>query len=271
VTNAIGPPDPFVHRYGPWAVVTGASSGIGEEMARQLAARGLHLVLCARRKDRLDALSAELSAKHHTQVRVLEIDLSRPDILPEIERVTGELDVGLLVNNAGFGDKGAFVDSELDMLVRMLDTNCRATLLLAHAFAARLVARGRGGILFTSSTAAFQGIPWAAHYAATKGYGLQLAEGMFHELAPKGVDVLALCPGPTDTEGPKRTGVLPEKMPVKAMQVGPVVRAALDALGKRPIVIPGAANKMGSFLTRFVPRRWSAIVSGNLIRRVTGI
>jgi uncharacterized protein len=271
VTNALARPDPFVHRYGPWAVVTGASSGIGEEMARQLAARGLHLVLCARRKDRLDALSAELTAKHHTQVRVIEIDLSRPDILPAFESVTGDLDVGLLVNNAGFGDKGAFVDSELEMLVRMLDTNCRASLLLAHSFATRLVARGRGGILFTSSTAAFQGIPWAAHYAATKGYGLQLAEGMFHELLPKGVDVLALCPGPTDTEGPRRTGVQPDKMPVKAMEVGPVVRAALDALGKRPFVVPGTTNKLAAFLTKLVPRRWSAIVSGRLIRRVTGI
>jgi short-subunit dehydrogenase len=247
--------------------VTGASSGIGEEMARQLAARGLNLVLCARRKDRLETLAAQLP----TETRVFEIDLSRADILPDFESVTGDLDVGLLVNNAGFGDKGAFVDSDLPMLLRMLDTNCRASLLLAHAFATRLVARGRGGILFTSSTAAFQGIPWAAHYAATKGYGLQLAEGMFHELKPKGVDVLALCPGPTDTEGPKRTGVIPDKMPVKAMSVEPVVRAALDALGKRPIVIPGASNKMGAFLTRFVPRWMSSRVSGNLIRRVTGI
>jgi short-subunit dehydrogenase len=255
----------FVEKYGPWAVVTGASSGIGEELARQLAARGLNLVLCARRKDRLEALAAQLQV----QVRIVEIDLSRPDILPVIEAATGDLDVGLLVNNAGFGDKGAFLDADRDVLLRMLDTNCRASLLLAHAFVPRLVARGRGGIIFTSSTAAFQGLPFASHYAATKGYLLQLAEGLFHELRPKGVDVLALCPGPTDTEGPRRTGVDPDKVPGKMMHVAPVARAALAKLGRVPVVVPGASNRLVQLLVKLLPRRFSAKMGGKLIQRAT--
>ncbi|HUS66128.1 MAG TPA: SDR family NAD(P)-dependent oxidoreductase [Kofleriaceae bacterium] len=263
-------PDPFVHRYGPWALVTGASSGIGEEFARQLAARGLHLVLCARRKDRLDTLAAALLAAHGTQTRILELDLSRPDFMPAVTAATDGLEIGLLVNNAGFGDKGAFVDADLPMLLRMLDTNCRAPLILAHAFAPKLVARGRGGIIFTSSTAAFQGLPWASHYAATKGHGLQLAEGLFHELKPKGVDVLALCPGPTDTEGPRRTGVDPDKVPVKMMQVGPVVAAALAALGRAPVAVPGASNRLVHFLVKLVGRRTASALGGRMIRRVTG-
>lgn len=260
----------FSHRYGPWALVTGASSGIGEAIARELAARGLHLVLCARRKALLDALSAELTASAKVQVRTLEVDLSRPDFLPVVEQGIAGLDVGLLVNNAGFGDKGPFVGSDLDMHLRMLDTNCRAPLILAHALAPGLVARGRGGILFTSSTAAFQGLPFAAHYAATKGYDLQLAEGLWYELRPSGVDVVALCPGPTDTEGPRRTGVNPDKVPVKMMDVATVARAGLDALGRGPIAVPGATNRLLHVLTKLVPRRVATSIGGRMIQRVTG-
>ncbi|HUS68221.1 MAG TPA: SDR family NAD(P)-dependent oxidoreductase, partial [Kofleriaceae bacterium] len=238
--------------------------------ARQLAARGLHLVLCARRKDRLDTLAAALLSAHGTQTRILELDLSRPDFMPAVTAATDGLEIGLVVNNAGFGDKGAFVDADLPMLLRMLDTNCRAPLILAHAFAPKLVARGRGGIIFTSSTAAFQGLPWASHYAATKGHGLQLAEGLFHELKPKGVDVLALCPGPTDTEGPRRTGVDPDKVPVKMMQVGPVVAVALAALGRAPVAVPGASNRLVHFLVKLVGRRTASALGGRMIRRVTG-
>lgn len=260
----------FKHRYGPWALVTGASSGIGEALAREIAARGLHLVLCARRKDRLDTLAAELTAKHGVEVRTLEVDLSRPDFLPIVEAATRGLDIGLLVNNAGFGDKGAFVGSDLTMHLRMLDTNCRAPLILTHAYGPQLIARGRGGILFTSSTAAFQGLPFTSHYAATKGYDLQFAEGLWYELRPLGVDVVALCPGPTDTEGPRRTGVDSAKVPVKMMDARTVALAGLDGLGKKPVVVPGFTNRLLAFLVKLVPRRLSTAIGGRAIQRVTG-
>lgn len=259
----------FVARYGRWAVVTGASSGIGEAIARELAARGLDVVLCARRRERLDALAAELSSRHGVRARAVEVDLSRPDFLPIVEEATRDLDVGLLVNNAGFGDKGPFVGSDLDMHLRMLATNCRAPLILAHAFAPRLVARGRGGILFTSSTAAFQGLPFAAHYAATKGYDLQLAEGLWYELRPRGVDVVALCPGPVDTEGPRRTGVKPGKVPIEIMDPHAVAVAGLDALGGGPLSVPGLSNRLLHLLVKLVPRRLATSVSGRMIQRVT--
>jgi short-subunit dehydrogenase len=260
----------FFERYGPWALVTGASSGIGAEFAQQLAARGMSLFLCARRKDRMDALAARLSASHGVDVRVCEIDLARRDFLPSLLDHVGDRDVGLLVNNAGFGDKGPFVDSDLDMHLRMLDTNCRAPLVLAHTFGKRMVARGRGGIVFTSSTAAFQGLPFSSHYAATKGYDLQLAEGLWYEMRRHGVDVLALCPGPTDTEGPKRTGVDPSKVPVKLMDVVPVVSDALAALGKTPAVIPGLTNRLATLAVKMLPRSVSAAIAGRLMLRVTG-
>lgn len=256
-------------RYGPWAVVTGASSGIGEAIARELAARGLHLVLCARRKDRLDALAAELAGQHGTRARAVEVDLAQPGFLSVIEQATADLDVGLLVNNAGLGDKGPFLGTGIDTHVRMLDTNCKAPLILTHALAPRLVARGRGGILFTSSTAAFQGLPFATHYAATKGYDLQLAEGLWYELRPRGVDVVALCPGPVDTEGPRRTGVNPAKVPVQMMDPRTVAVFGLDALGGGPVAVPGLTNRLLHALVKLVPRRLATAVSGRMILHVT--
>ena len=259
----------FRERYGAWAVVTGASSGIGEEFARQLAKRGLSLVLCARRKERLDALGAELTRAHGIETRALELDVGQADFIATLSRAIEGLDVGLVVSNAGFGEKGPFLQSSLARDLQMLDVNCRAFLLVAHEFGKRLAARGRGGIIFTSSTAAFQGLPFSAHYAATKGYGLQLAEGLWFELKPHGVDILALCPGPTDTEGPRRTGVDPAKVPVKMMSVEPVVRAALAGLGKVPVVVPGATNRLAHLLVRLTPRRVATEIAGRLIRRAT--
>ncbi len=262
--------DAFARKYGPWALVTGASSGIGAEFARQLAARGLSLVLAARRRERLDALAQSLARAHDVEVRVVAIDLARRDFLPEIERAVTDVEVGLLVNNAGFGDKGRFLDSDIDRQLEMLDVNCRASLVLAHAFGRKMAARRRGGIIFTSSTAAFQGTPFTSHYAATKGWGLQLAEGLAVELRTEGIDVLALCPGPTDTEGPKRTGVDPTKVPVKMMATRPVVAAALEGLGKKPVVIPGAVNRLAYAAVRLSPRRFAAETAGRLIQRSTG-
>ncbi len=262
--------DAFARKYGPWALITGASSGIGEALARKLAARGLSLVLAARRKDRLDALAAELGRAHGVEVRVVAVDLAQRDFLPAIEQATSGIEVGLLVNNAGFGHKGRFLDSDLDRQLEMLDVNCRASLVLAHAFGRKMAARHRGGIIFTSSTAAFQGTPFTSHYAATKGWGLQLAEGLACELRGEGIDVLALCPGPTDTEGPRRTGVDPAKIPVKMMTAEAVAAAALNALGKKAIVIPGLVNRLAYAAVRLTPRGFAAETAGRLIHRSTG-
>jgi short-subunit dehydrogenase len=260
----------FLDRYGPWAVVTGASSGIGEEFARQLATRGFQLVVAARREARLARLAEELAEEHGTEVRPCPVDLGAEAGRRALADSTGDLDVGLLISNAGFGLKGTFLELDLARQLAMLEVNCVASVELAHGFGKRLVARGRGGMIFTSSTAAFQGTPFSSAYAATKGFLLQLAEGLWYELRPHGVDVLALCPGPVDTEGPRRTGVDPDKVPVRMMETGPVVRAALKGLGRRPVVIPGAANKLGALAGGLLPRSWATRAAGRMIRRVTG-
>lgn len=256
----------FFRRYGPWALVTGASSGIGEEMARRLAGRGLSVVLVARRRDRLAALASEIERDHRVGTSIIEADLGDPAIPSRIDELTRDLAIGLVVANAGFGHKGAFVEAPREELTRMVDVNCRSTMALAHVFAPRLVARGSGGLIITSSTAAFQAIPFTAVYAATKAFDLALAEALAHELAPHDVDVVALCPGNTDTEGPRRTGVDPAKTPF-LMQPGPVAEAALDALGKRHVVVPGWSNRLGAALAGLVPRRWASASAGRVMRK----
>jgi short-subunit dehydrogenase len=262
--------DRLLTRYGPWAVVTGASSGIGAEFARQLAGRGLSVALAARRRERLEQLAEALRARHGVGARVIEADLAARSGRAAVIEGTRDLDVGLLVSNAGFGMKGEHTGLSLERLLSMVEVNCAAMTELTHGFGRRLTDRGRGGMVLVSSSAAFQGTPFTAAYAATKGFCLQLAEGLWDELRPRGVDVLALCPGPVDTEGPRRTGVDPDRIPVKMMSVGPVVRAALRDLGRRPLTIPGGTNRLGAFATRLLPRAWVTRLAGRVIRRVSG-
>jgi len=263
--------DPLARRYGPWALVTGASSGIGEELARQLAARGLSLVLVARRRDRLEQLAQALTGAHAIEVRVVELDLVREDACARLREATAGLEIGLLVNNAGFGNKGPFLALDVDEQKRMVALNCRVPVELTHAFVPPMVARGRGGVIVVASTAAFQGLPGSSLYGATKGFDLLLGEGLHEELRGSHVDVLTLCPGPTDTEGPRRTGVNPDQLPAGVMMpVAPVVAAALAGLGRRSIVIPGFRNRLAVFLVRLVPRWLAARIAGALIRRATG-
>jgi short-subunit dehydrogenase len=258
----------FVARYGPWAVVTGASSGIGAEFARQLAERGLSLVLVARRRDKLEALGADLYATHGTEVRVVTCDLADEDGPARLIDEVADLDVGLLINNAGVGLKGRLVDIDPAVLRRLVEVNCQAPLALAHGFGRRLVARKRGGMVIVASTGGFQALPWSAAYGASKGFDLLLGEALAVELAPDGVDVLTLAPGGTDTEGPMNTGVDPAKVPVKLMSVTPVVRVALDSLGRRSLVIPGAGNRAAAWAVRLVPRAIAARAAGRIMRRV---
>ncbi len=258
----------FRDRYGPWAIVTGASSGIGDELAKRIAACGIHVVLVARRRDRLEALASELEKKHAIETRVVELDLGSEQACADLVEATKGLEIGLLVNNAGFGMKGEFLDLDVAEQRRMIAVNCRAPLELTHAFAPQMVARKRGGVIVVASAAAFQGLPGTAAYSATKAFEVLFAEGIREELRPFGVDVLALCPGPTDTEGPRRTGVDPDKVPVKMMHPGDVAQAGLDALGARAISIPGFVNKLAYFLVRLLPRAFVTRIAGKLIRSV---
>ncbi|MEM7437762.1 MAG: SDR family NAD(P)-dependent oxidoreductase, partial [Myxococcota bacterium] len=157
-------------KYGPWAVVTGASDGIGREISRRLAEGGFHIVVVGRRRALLRALSDELQASSGVEVRVVDADLSTDAGWQLVVSATQSLDVGLFIASAGFGGSGNFVDAELTHELEMLDVNCRALMAMTYHFGRRFVDRQRGGIVLMSSLVAFQGVPKAAHYAATKAY-----------------------------------------------------------------------------------------------------
>ena len=255
----------FVERYGPWALVTGASAGIGAEFARQLSEKGLNLVVVARRRQRLEDLARDLESRNKVQVRIVTVDLSQSDFLPTILSVTNSIEIGLLVNNAGFGLAGHLIEHELEKELQLLDVNCRAPLVLTHVFGRQMAQRKRGGIIFVSSVSAYIATPFEASYAASKVYELFLAESLGYEFKKKGVDMLALCPGSTDTEFHEIAG----SRPVAAMAVEPVVRLALKKLGKTSVAIPGWHNRLLVYLLKFTPRRvhtyFAGKVMGNLV------
>ena len=186
--------------YGPWALITGASSGIGEEFAHQLAAAGLDLILVARRQERLEALAEELGQAYGVATRTVRADLSSTTAVADIADATDDLEVGLLVSNAGSaGGVGSFLKGDDAIEADIVQLNAIAPMRLAYHFGNRMRTRGRGGILFTSSTSAFQPTPYLANYAASKAYLLSLGEALNLELKDHSVDVTVLVPGATKT------------------------------------------------------------------------
>jgi short-subunit dehydrogenase len=262
--NGIGSDVAFLQRFGPWALVTGASSGIGAEFARQLAEHKFNLVLVARRKQRLKELAQRLERAAKIQTKVIAVDLTHPDFLHVILAETGGIEVGLLVNNAGFGLAGKFIEHEMERELDLLNVNCRAPLLLSHVFARQMARRKKGGIIIVSSVSGYLATPYEATYAASKVYELFLAESLRYELRNDGIDVLALCPGSTDTEFHDLAG----SPAVAAMAVEPVVREALRKLGKNAITIPGWHNRMLVGLLKFTPRRLHTFFAGRVMRKL---
>lgn len=255
--------------YGPWAVVTGASDGIGRAMAHCLAQAGLNLVLVARRQEALDHTARELSAEHGIETRIVDIDLGQPGSTEAVCDASADITVGLLVACAGFGTSGPFVGSDLEAEANMVDVNCRSVLALSHHFGRRFAGQGRGGLVLMSSLLAFQGVPLAANYAATKAYIQTLAEGLHLELAPLGVDVIASAPGPIHSGFAARANM--------RMGMGQTPKAVaattLDALGRRITVRPGWLSKAleGSFtgLPRWARARILGRVMGGMTRHQT--
>src|SRR6266404_4031571 len=198
---------------GKWALVTGASAGIGAALAEELAGGGTHLVLTARRKERLDELARALTAKHKVKTEVVAADLTEPSAPEKIFAFTKEkgIEIDLLVNNAGFGRLGEFPSVEKQRLLDMVQVNCSAVVHLTRMYLPEMLARRRGDVLILASTASFQAVPYISTYAATKAFDLLLAEGLAEEMKPHGVRVCALCPGTTTSEfhqlagHPKRT------------------------------------------------------------------
>ncbi len=239
----------LINKYGKWALITGASSGIGAEFALQLAALNFNLVLVARRKDKLEQLSAELIAQFNIETLVISLDLSKLDFLETIQQQTNHLDIGLLINNAGFAITGSFLNDQLENQLSLLDVNCKAPLILSHYFGNRMLSSGSGGIINIASTAAFLPLPFWSNYAASKAYLLSFSEGIWHELKNAGIDVLAVCPGPTQTEFADTAKVNLGGMTAKA-----VVDCSLKNIGKNSSVIVGFENQFSTFFLRFFSR-----------------
>ncbi len=229
------------------ALVTGASSGIGDSFARLLAANGTDLVVVARDKDRLQTLAAEMESAHGVSVEVLVADLSDREqlalVAERLASVTSPID--LLINNAGFGFSGDFIELDPFLETSVVDVNIAAMHRLAHAAGTAMSARGRGGIINVSSVAGFGPSPKAATYAATKAFVTSFSEALHMELGPLGVVVSCLCPGLTKTEFQERSNFDVASVPAALWQMpDAVAEAGLRGLAKgKAIVIPGAQNK----------------------------
>lgn len=244
----------FKDRYGPAALVTGASSGIGQSFAELLASLGLDLVLVARRVERLEALGARLESSYGIKVTVCPIDLSSATAAQQILEATNTLDIGLVISNAGFGFKGDFASGTVNVLEDMMMVNCHTPMLLAHGFIPRLKTRGKGGIIMTSSIEGLIGCPYSAAYSATKGFVINLGEALWAELAEDDIDVLTLCPGATDTEAPGLQGINPKTLQ-HLMSPDDVARLTLDNIQNGPSYIPSEHYQQSFDMLLSLPRK----------------
>ncbi len=250
------PTDTFPARYGPWALVAGAAVGLGAEYARQIAGHGLSLVLVDRDRGPLEATAAAVRAESGVEVRPLVLDLARADVADAVVAATTDLEIGLLVYNAAIGTVAPFLDISPANIQAMIDVNCRGPLLLVHALAPAMVARGRGGIVLMSSMAGNVGSAQLTVYAATKAFDLVFADALWAELRGHGVDVLAVQPGQTRTPGwqssqpPELRGPGPH-----VMEPPQVVTEALAALGVETNLIPGDLNRQSAQMLASLPRR----------------
>ena len=241
-------------KYGPWAIVTGASSGIGLELAERLAEAGLNLVLNSRNQEDLERVGHRFQSQHGIETRLVAADLSQPAGIAQILAAVDGLPVGLLAAAAGFGTSGPFLKSSLETEVNLLEVNCIALLKLAHHYGRQFAANQRGGIILMSSLVSFQGVPLAANYAASKAYVQSLAEALAVELRPHGVDVLAAAPGPVES-GFGRRANMQMNLALKPSQVGIPI---LKALGRRQTVLPGLLTKFLVGSLRTLPR-WGKV------------
>jgi short-subunit dehydrogenase len=259
--------DVFRRRYGPWAVVAGGSQGLGAGFARALARRGVNLVLVAETDDPLSQLARTLERESDVAVRDVVVDLAEPDMLDRIVAATRGVSVGLLVCNAAHAPLGPFLTRSLEDKRKVVAVNCRAPVELIHHFGGLMADRGKGGVVLMSSMAGLQGTALAATYAASKAFTRVLGESLWEELRERGVDVLSVCPGPTRT--PLYEATRPRRSrTVWVMEIEPVVEQALDALGRRPILVPGWPNRLSVALLGLLPRRLTVRVVSSTMRAI---
>jgi uncharacterized protein len=252
----------FAQRYGPWALVAGASEGIGAAFARALADRGIDLVLVARRPEPLAALAAELPVRTVT----VAADLAGPAGRAEVFAATADLKVGLVVANAAYSPSGAFVEADGADLQHIVDLNCGAPLHLAHHYLPPMAARRRGGLIVMSSASGMQGGPLLSTYAASKAFGAVLAEGLWWEMRGSGVDVTACIAGAVSTPGLSRAS---KREAPGTVAPETVAAAALAGLGRGPRVVPGTLMRVSTaVIGRLMPRTSAIDMMARATKRV---
>ena len=255
----------FARRYGPYALVTGASEGIGRAIAEELAKSGVNVLLVARREDLLNQLAHRLEKQYGVLCPVICADLSKLEEIDSLFSITDHLEIGLVVCNAGFGTAGNFLNSDLKTEMDMLNVNCAALTKMAHHMGNQLKVRGRGGLILVSSILAMQGVPRSAHYAATKAYVHALGEALQEEWKVTGLDLLIVAPGPVAPGFAARS-----KMQLgKAATPTVVALESLAALGRRKVIHPGWLAKVMAFSLSTAPRWIRVKIMGAIMRDMT--
>jgi short-subunit dehydrogenase len=250
------------------ALITGASSGIGETFARQLARNGYDLVLVARRLERMETLAADVRAANNVAVEIMEADLAQPGAVASVERRLRKGDVSFVVNCAGFGTRGEFASLPEERELEEIDVNIRALTRLSHAALETMVPAHRGTIINVASTGAFQPVPYMATYAATKAYVLSFSEALHEEAKPYGVTITCVCPGPTRTEFQQVAGVDDRRLRMGWTSPEKVVRMTLRAAARgKAVVVPGGINQATALSNRFVPRFVTRRIAGAMFKR----
>ena len=240
----------FKNKYGEWAVITGASSGIGKALAYEMARKGLNLVLIARGQTALENLSENLQSKFRVSTKVLVADLACQAGIDEVTAKTQALDVGLLVLSAGMESNGSFVKSKLEKELQVIQLNIVSTLVLSRHFTKKMESRKHGGVLFVSSLTAHMPSPYFSNYAASKSYVFSLATSLYGELKSKGIDISVLSPGVTNTAMAESIGIDWSKTPVKTMSPEDVAKETIQNFGKKLSIIPGKGNRIMAFVSK---------------------
>jgi uncharacterized protein len=248
-------------KYGSYALITGASSGIGEEFARRLASEKYNLILVARRIERLEKLASELSSANGIDVIPVQLDLSEENFIEKLKPIIEEKEIGILINNAGVGSTGEFITADPDYEVKMVKLNCIAPTILTHYILRKMIERKNGAIIFLGSVVAFQPTPFMATYSATKVFNMFLGNALWWELKKYNIDVLVINPGGTETEFQRIADAKAGPVPRTPENV---VDTALNALGKKPNVVDGFLNKLLSISSRFTTKKFIVSSSGKI-------
>lgn len=262
-----------LNKYGSWALVTGASSGLGLAYARLLASRGMNCVLVGLDEARLAELSDELSKQHAVECRHLELNLASDGFLPQLEQVTADIPVGMLINNAGIGCGGAVATRDPGRLEELVRLNCLAPVVLTRAYLPAMLERGAGAIVFVSSLQGFISSPFESAYCASKAFGLHFGESLWGELRHTPIDVITVCPAGMKTDFFKAEGFSREdcdRMWRVSSSPESIAKLTFRKLGKKPVTAPGV-TLLVSLLARLLPRRWVMAISDRITQRLVNM